>query len=102
MRVLRYSKSFHIELAVLLAQGVNRFGHLVVAQKRALVIQTIENALANHPRRPIDPVLGISAYHVHKTPFVLLYDYDDNELRVHLIIHANADRSFIDLSTVVW
>ena len=36
---------------------------------------------------------------VAKTPFVLLYD--DAELRIHMIIHASADRTPIDLSRVV-
>ncbi len=47
-------------------------------------------------------MLGICAYHVTATPFVLLYDYDDTELRIHLIIHAKADRAQIDLSAVEW
>ncbi len=102
MRDLRYSKSFHIEFAALLAQGSLRFGRRVVKEKQAKVVDVIENILVPHPKRPIDPVLGICAYHVAKTPFVVLYDFDDSELRVHLIIHAKADRTLIDLSTVVW
>lgn len=45
---------------------------------------------------------GICTYHVTKTPFVLLYDFDGSELRGHLIIHASMDRAAIDLSTVIW
>jgi mRNA-degrading endonuclease RelE of RelBE toxin-antitoxin system len=101
MRLVRLSRSFRDELPRLLAQGVH-FGASVVSDKHRRVVYAVENVLAANPKRPIDPVLGICAYHVHKTPFVLLYDYDDSELRVHLIIHAKADRTLIDLSTVVW
>ena len=102
MRAVRFSRTFRTELAALLAQGVPRFGVAVVAQKRAAVLDTIRNFLARHPARPIDTVIGICAYPVTKTPFVILYDYDDAELRVHLVIHASADRTLIDLSTVDW
>ena len=101
MRNVRLSKSFRDEFARLLAQGV-RFGPRVVADKNRRVVDAIERVLVTNPKRPIDPLLGICAYHVAKTPFVLLYDYDEHELRVHLVIHAKADRALIDLSTVVW
>ena len=102
MRTVRLSRTYQEELVELLSQGLPRFGTTVVAEKRASVIDTIDNFLVFHPRRPLDPILGICAYPVTKTPFVLLYDYDDHELRIHLIIHGSADRTLIDLSTVVW
>ena len=102
MRSIKYPKTFYDELAELLAQGIDRFGAKVVAQKRALVLDAIKNFLAHHPVRPIDPDLGICAYPITGAPFVVIYDYDDHELRVHLIIHAKADRRLIDLSAVEW
>ncbi len=81
-------------------QGALRFGVQVARQKRDQVTRTIERFLVRHPVRPVDPVLGICAYPVAQTPFVLLYD--DTELRIHLIIHASADRTAIDLAGVVW
>ena len=102
MRAIRFSRTFRTELAALLRQGVPRFGPAVVAQKRAAVLDTIRNFLARHPMRPVDPVIGICAYPVTGVPFVILYDYDDAELRIHLVIHASADRTLVDLSTVVW
>jgi len=101
MRSIRLSQSFRDELPRLLAQGT-RFGAAVIADKRSRVVHTIEHVLAQHPKRPVDPVLGLCAYPVTKTPFVLLYDYDDRELRVHLIIHGGMDRTAVDLSKVVW
>ena len=102
MRAVRYSKSFHDGLAELLEQGVDRFGPRVVAQKRELVLQAITVVLANSPKRSIDPTLGFCAYHVATTPFVVIYDFDDEESRVYLAIHAASDRSMIDLGAVRW
>ncbi len=102
MRRIRLSKTFTAEGEKLLEQGVPRFGERVVEEKRNLITRTIEQHLAYFPRRTVDPILGICAYPITGAPFVLLYDYDDEELRVHLIIHASADRSLINLSTVEW
>lgn len=55
-----------------------------------------------YPRRPKDQFLDIWSYTVTGAPFVLLYDFDDTELRVHLIVHAAADRMLIDLLSVQW
>ncbi len=102
MRTIRLSKSFAEEFDRLLAQGEERFGLAVVDEKRALVRGAIAKHLAYFPRRPVDSVLGICTYHVTDTPFVLLYDYDDAELRVHLVVHGRSDWSRIDLSAVEW
>jgi hypothetical protein len=102
MRSVRLSRTFIEELAGLLEQGLPRFGRLVVDAKRALVVDTINNYLTLYPIRNVDPDLGVCIRPVRKTPFLLLYDYDDAELRVHLIIHEHADRTLIDLSTIEW
>ena len=102
MRRIRLSRTYQHELEELLEQGIPRFGLAVVEQKRDLVNDTIEQFLARHPRRPVDPVLGIWSYPVTDAPFVLLYDFDDHELRIHLIIHESADRTLIDLATIEW
>lgn len=101
-RRVKLSKTFEIESTILLQQGIPRFGTAVVEQKREMIARTIEGFLARHPVRPIDTTLGIWSYPVSKTPFVLLYDYDDTELRIHLIIHESADRTTINLSRIVW
>ncbi len=102
MRSIRLSRTFNEELSALLEQGLSQFGAQVVAQKSTLVFWTIQHFLAHYPVRPIDPHLGICAYPVTRTPFVILYDYDAIELRIHLIINGAADRTQIDLATVKW
>lgn len=49
MRSVRLSKTFLEAFDMLLAQGEERIGALVVAEKRAAVKHTIENFLASHP-----------------------------------------------------
>jgi mRNA-degrading endonuclease RelE of RelBE toxin-antitoxin system len=39
---------------------------------------------------------------VDRTPFVVVYEYDDTELRVLFIKHRHADRSDLDLRDVEW
>ena len=102
MRSIRLSRTFNEELVALLEQGLPRFGARVVAEKRALVFRTIQHYLTEYPQRPADPDLGICAYAVTGTPFVILYDYDETELRIHLIIHGAADRAEIDLTRLEW
>lgn len=102
MRKVRLSQTYRVELRALLSQGLPRFGVQTVRRSRDRVERAIEQTLAQHPRRLIDPQVGICTYHVSKTPFVLLYDFDDRELRVHLLIHGSMDRAAIDLTKVVW
>lgn len=102
MRSVRYSHSFFEEFATLLEQGIAPFGPAVVAEKRDRVLRTITEHLANFPVRPIDPDVGKCTCTVTNTPFVLIYDYDDVEVRIHLIVHGRADRTALDLSKVRW
>lgn len=102
MRRVRFSKTYGNEFEALLSQGLRHFSVKIVQSKRQLVRATIHQFLVRHPARPVDPVLGICAYEVSNTPFVLLYDYDDAELRVHFVIHKSADRTKIDLSKIDW
>lgn len=102
MRTIRLSQTFNEELSQLLEQGQDNFGARVALRSSNRVRHTIETFLVRHPRRTVDPILGICAYPVRDVPFVLLYDYDDHELRMHLVIHAKSDRTLVDLSTVVW
>lgn len=103
MRQVRRSVSYMDEFRRLLRQGLARFGYLVVEEKGALVDACIEQMLANNPAtRRRDPEIGFYTYPVTGTPFVLVYDFDDSELRIHYIFHASADRSTLDLTDIEW
>ena len=102
MRRVRRSRTFVQSFQALLEQGVPKFGLRVVQEKRAAVEEAITNFLVLYPKRPIDPEIGLFTYPVSGTPFLLIYDFDDDELRIHLIVHARSDRGRIDLDTIEW
>jgi len=84
------------QLKTFIAQGTETFGVAVAERTLARVDYTIEEHLARYPKKPIDDQLGLYVYRVSRTPFVLIYDFDDDELRVHFIVHGRADRKSID------
>jgi plasmid stabilization system protein ParE len=99
---VRISKTFSEQLDRLIEQGFPKFGARVAAEKRDRVLATINQHLAGFPKKPRDPRNGLFVYPVTKTPFVVVYDYDDTELRVMFIFHARADLRSFDPAAVEW
>jgi hypothetical protein len=102
MRRIRTSATFVEQLNTLLAQGEPKFGSRVVDEKFHRVHATIEHHIAHFPERPRDADLDLCVYPVSKTPFLVIYDFDDAELRIWSIVHARSDRTRINLDDVVW
>jgi plasmid stabilization system protein ParE len=97
------SRTSILQLQALLDQGAAKFGVAVAADKLRRLEDTIHNHLAWFPatKRP-DRRLKLHLYLVTKTPFVLVYDFDDDELRIHFILHASADRRLVDPNDIKW
>jgi mRNA-degrading endonuclease RelE of RelBE toxin-antitoxin system len=103
MRTILYSKSFTDQLHVLLQQGYWKFGARVISEKQIIVYDTIDDHLALFPGTGSrDRRRGFWSYSVSSTPFVVLYDFDDAQLRVHMIVHKRADRRKIDPRDAEW
>lgn len=102
MRRSRVSKTFLDQLNTLLEQGYPRFGQRVVTAKRQRVFDLISHRLVLFPEKRPDPDLDLCVVPVSGTPFVLVYDFDDDELRVHFILHGHADRSLLDPASAGW
>ncbi len=103
MRSIRVSRTYLAALHHLLAFGEAHFGRAVVDEKRKRISYVIRNVLAVYPTvGAFDESLEIHFYAVSGTPFVLLYDFDDAELRIHLIIHRRANRSSVDIADIDW
>ena len=103
MRSVRLSITFNDQLNELLAHGEDRFGTILADEKKALVFATIRGHLADFPAsKARDPKLALHVYPVKNTPFVLLYDFDDSELRIHFVLHRRADLRHIDPADAEW
>lgn len=103
MRTVRLSKTFERQFADLLDYGEQRFGRAVAEAAKARVDRTLRTFLAAYPAaKAVDPKLGLTRYPVARTPFVLVYDFDDAELRVHFIFHKHADLDQLDRESVEW
>jgi hypothetical protein len=100
-RVVR-SRTYVAHLKTLIEQGTETFGAAVAERTLAHIDHTIEQHLARYPHKPIDEQLGLYVYPVWRTPFVLIYDFDHEEIRLHFIVPARADRASIDPTSVEW
>jgi mRNA-degrading endonuclease RelE of RelBE toxin-antitoxin system len=100
-RVVR-SRTYVAQLKTFIEQGTETFGAAVAERTLARIDHTIEQHLARYPKKPIDDRLGLYVYAVSRTPFVLIYDFDDEELRIHFIVPGRADRTKIDPMSVHW
>ena len=103
MRRLRPSITFEVSLENLLLFGEEKFGPKVADKKRERFLRVIATNIREFPGiGRFDEALGVYVFHVSRTPFVLLYDFDDEELRLILTVHQRADRSQLDFTNVVW
>ena len=102
MRVVVRSKTYTVQLQILLVQGAPKFGMRVVEAKLAELDRTLDVFLVAHPEaKPANQRFGLRVYPISKTPFVL-YDFDDGELRVHFVFHRSADLSGLDPASAEW
>ncbi len=103
MRRIVRSRTSVEQLRELLDQGARLFGFAVAQAKLARLNHVLENHLAHFPRTAgRDHRLGLHVYAISQTPFVVLYDFDDDELRVYFVVHGRADRQLLDRSAVTW
>lgn len=76
---------------------------LSFANNRDRVLLTIEQFLVRFPKvkRP-HPEIGLVVYPISRTPFVVLYDFDDETPRVHFIFHRSSSLDDLDPSSAEW
>jgi hypothetical protein len=102
MRRIVRSRTYVAQLKTFIDQGAETFGAAVAARTLARIDYVIEQHLARYPTKPIDDEIGLYIYAVSHTPFVLVYDFDDEELRMHFILPARADRTSIVPMSADW
>lgn len=103
MRRVQIAASARQALQTMLEQGAAKFGVAVAMEKERIVYELLLDTIADHPYRgQFDPRLRLYTYHVSDTPFTLIYEYDDAELRVLFIAHQRADRRRLRREKVEW
>jgi hypothetical protein len=103
VRRVRRSRTAIEGLQTLLAQGVPKFGHRVINEKQQILDHVIDTYLAAYPQNGFrDRRRTLYHYPVAGTPFTVVYEYDDAELRVMFIVHQHADRRRLDPKQVEW
>ena len=103
MRRVRRSRTAIDGLQTLLAQGLPKFGFDVIAGKLQILDRIIDTYLAENPQNGFrDPRYKFYYYPVSGTPFTVIYEYDDGELRVLFIVHQRADRRSLEPAAVEW
>ena len=103
MRTVRYSLTAERMFHAMLHEGAEKFGVDVAEEKRRLLVNCVRDYLAEHPHHGLR-TRGKSFLHypVQSTPFTVVYDYDNNELRVLYILHKRADRRNLTPTNVDW
>ena len=87
----------------LLAYGHRQFGSGVVVELRSRIDKMVAATLVQLPAmEQFDPDIGVYATPIEDTPFMLLNDFDETTLRLHLIVHARAKLADVDRSKIEW
>jgi hypothetical protein len=92
MRRVRRSRTAIEGLQTLLAQGLPKFGFDVVAAKLQILDRVTDTYLAENPQNGFRHPRHFFYHPVSGTPFTVLYEYDDAELRILFLVHQRADR----------
>ena len=92
MRRVRLSQAFVRALKRHLREGADRFGFATARS----IERKLDRVIFHHlPRSPLlgrrHNGLGRYVFHVPKTPFILLYDFNERELRMHLVVVARSN-----------
>lgn len=81
------------------------YGGRLAQEKKRHVFSLFDEIIASTPAlKPRHPSLGLIVYPVSKTPFIVIYDFDDEEVRVMTCVLKGAgDRlDDFDVASVTW
>ena len=102
MRTARISITAQVQLRELLAQGAKYYEPIFLETKRLLFYAAVRSLLDFPARRATNRGLGLRLYRVQSTPFLIAYDFDEVELRIHTVFHHHADRHLENLRAIEW
>ncbi len=82
-RKVRYSKTFVDRLLDYTDLGEIKYGERLAQEKKRLVFALLDDTIALTPAiKRRHSKLGLVVYSISGTPFIVIYDYDDEEIRV--------------------
>ena len=82
-RKVAYSKTFIEQLLDVTERGEREYGERLAQEKKKRVFNVLDTTIATTPAiKPRHAKLGLVVYPVTKTPFLVIYDYDNLEVRV--------------------
>jgi hypothetical protein len=82
-RRVTYSRTFREQLGSFIEQGELKHGARIAEEKERLVLDFIDTTLSRTPAlKQRDAKLSFVVYPVSNTPFIVIYDFDDEEVRV--------------------
>lgn len=102
MRSIRFSKTFDEQLIDYIDAGAQTYGDRVAGEKKALVYKTIRLLATNPTIKRRNRKLGLVVYPISDTPFFILYNHDDAELRIHFIFIKGKPLDTIDPASAEW
>ena len=103
MRAVRLSLTARLQFQSLLRDGASKFGIDVADAKRTIVETCLRIYLAEYPHHGFRmPRKRLYHFPVTDTPFAVVYDYDDTELRVYFIVHQRADKRRLKARDAIW
>jgi hypothetical protein len=104
-RQVTYSRTFREQLADFIEQGELKYGARVVEEKERLVLDFIDTTLSRTPAlKRRDAKLNLVIYPVSHTPFIVIDDFDDTEVRVLTCLLKGAGNRLADFdpASVEW
>ena len=104
-RRVTYSRTFRDQLAEFIEQGELKHGARLAAEKERRVLDFIDTTLARTPAlKRRDAKLNLVVYPVSNTPFIVIYDFDDEVVRVLICLVKGAGNRLDDFdpASVEW
>lgn len=104
-RKVTYSKTFIERLLDFTDRGEQEYGERVAQEKKRLVFSLLDDTIATTPAiRRRHTKLDLVVYPISKTPIIVIYDYDDDEVRVFTCLLKGAGDRLVDFdpASVEW
>ena len=104
-RKVVYSKTFIEQLLNFTDRGEQAYGKRLAQEKKRLVFSLLDDTIAATPAiKARHPRLGLVVYPVSNTPFIVIYDFDDEEVRVLMCLLKGAGTRLdhFDPASVEW